>query len=99
MTGSDVARRVLDSVRPRVAETVRLDVADVCRLPYDDGAFDLVVCFNVIEHLEDPGRRDDELVRVLATEGLAARIDAESRRRTHSDEPASPSWVLARGAP
>jgi SAM-dependent methyltransferase len=70
VVGIDVARDVLGSVRPRVAESVRLDVADVCQLPYDDGAFDLVVCFNVIEHLENPRRALDELARVLAADGL-----------------------------
>ena len=55
---------------PGCAEAVRLDVADVCQLPYDDGAFDLVVCFNVIEHLDYPGRALDELARVLAADGL-----------------------------
>ena len=68
--GVDVAEDVLDSVRPRVAGTVRLDVADVCRLPYDDGAFDLIVCFNVLEHLDDPRRALDGLVRALAVDGV-----------------------------
>lgn len=45
---------------------------DVRSLPFDDGTFDLVVCFEVIEHLEG---RDDaiaELARVLAPGGILA---------------------------
>lgn len=45
---------------------------DVHALPFDDGAFDLVVCFEVIEHVD---RQDDviaELARVLAPDGILA---------------------------
>ena len=86
VVGIDVADHVLDSVRPRVAEAVRLDVADVCQLPYDDGAFDLVVCFNVIEHLDYPRRALDELTRVLAADGLL--LVSTPNRSVHA--PASP---------
>ena len=86
VVGIDVARDVLDSARPTVAEAVRLDVADVCQLPYDDGAFDLVVCFNVLEHLDHPGRALDELARVLAADGLL--LVSTPNRSMHA--PASP---------
>jgi SAM-dependent methyltransferase len=49
---------------------VRLEVADVGALPYRDGEFDVVVCFNVIEQLQDPASALDELVRVLAADGI-----------------------------
>ena len=65
---------------------MRLDVADVCQLPYDDGAFDLVVCFNVIEHLDYPRRALDELARVLAADGLL--LVSTPNRSMHA--PASP---------
>ncbi len=45
-------------------------VADIRSLPFDDDAFDLVVSFETIEHVEDPGRALDELSRVLAPGGL-----------------------------
>ena len=33
-------------------------------LPFDDGAFELVLCLEVLEHLEDPGAAVTELARV-----------------------------------
>jgi SAM-dependent methyltransferase len=41
-------------------------------LPFDDGAFDLVVCFEVIEHLERQDEAIAELARVLAHGGVLA---------------------------
>ena len=70
VVGVDIAAEVLDSVRSDMPDAVRLDVADVAELPYADGEFDLVVCFDVVEHLEDPGRALDEMVRVLAGDGV-----------------------------
>lgn len=48
----------------------RFEQADIVSLPFPDGAFDLVVCLETIEHVEDPGRVIDELRRVLAGDGL-----------------------------
>lgn len=42
-----------------------LNAADATRLPYADEAFDLVVCSEVLEHIQDHHRAMDELVRVL----------------------------------
>jgi SAM-dependent methyltransferase len=36
----------------------------VLHLPYPDGAFDLILCTEVLEHLPDPGQVLDELLRV-----------------------------------
>lgn len=72
VTGVDRASDVLDAVREKLPATVALEEGDVTALPYEDGRFDLVVCFEVIEHLEDPGRALDEFRRVLAPAGLLA---------------------------
>ena len=45
-------------------------VGDVGDLPFDDASFDLIVCFETIEHVPDPGRALAELQRVVAPEGL-----------------------------
>lgn len=45
-------------------------LGDVAALPFDDGAFDLVVSFETIEHVQEPERALDELARVCAPEGL-----------------------------
>ena len=39
-------------------------------LPYDAGAFDLIVCFSVFEHLHEPARALAEVARVLRPGGL-----------------------------
>jgi SAM-dependent methyltransferase len=57
------ARRELDGV----AEVVQADVHD---LPFDDGSFDVVVCFEVIEHIEGQGDAVAELKRVLRPDGM-----------------------------
>lgn len=44
--------------------------ADLAELPFADASFDLVVCFEAIEHVEDPGRVLAELRRVLTGPGV-----------------------------
>jgi SAM-dependent methyltransferase len=53
-------------------DAVRLEAADVLDLPFEADSFDLIVCFEVLEHLDDPEAGLDELARVLAGGGLLA---------------------------
>lgn len=57
----------------RHAALVGIDVAYVGgvgeRLPFSDGGFDTVVCAEVLEHVDDPGRVIDECSRVLRAGG------------------------------
>ncbi len=69
-TGIDVAAAVLEAVQGGMPEGVRLDVGDVRELPYEDSSFDLVVCFEVIEHVDDQAKAIDEMARVLAPSGV-----------------------------
>lgn len=68
--GVDSAVPVLDAVRADMPDNVTLEAGDIRDLPHDDGSFDAVVCFEVLEHLDDPGAALDELARVLAPQGL-----------------------------
>jgi O-antigen biosynthesis protein len=43
---------------------------DVCKLPFEDASFDLVVSFETIEHVDDPARAVAEFRRVLAPDGM-----------------------------
>ncbi len=70
VVGVDIAQEVLDAVAPTMPATVRLETGDLRQLAFADGTFDLIVCFEVIEHFEDPFTILDELVRVLAPDGL-----------------------------
>ena len=46
--------------------------ADTQRLPFPDGAFDRVLCSEVLEHVAHPGRAARELARVLRPGGVLA---------------------------
>ncbi len=70
VVGVDLAEDVLETVRARVPPSVRLERADLRDLPFEDGSFDLVVCFEVIEHILDQEDVVREFARVLSPEGL-----------------------------
>ena len=72
VTGVDVAPAVVEAGNSRVPAGVNLVEGDVHELQFEDGSFDLVVCFEVIEHVEDAGRVIAELARVLAPGGVLA---------------------------
>jgi ubiquinone/menaquinone biosynthesis C-methylase UbiE len=70
VVGVDIAESVLEAMTPRMPDAVSLETGDLRRLSYPDDRFDLIVCFEVIEHFEEPLVVLDELVRVLAPEGV-----------------------------
>ena len=70
VVGIDKDERVIAAMAPTMPAGVRLDVGDVTALPYEAGEFDLVVCFEMIEHVAEPERVLDELRRVLRPGGL-----------------------------
>jgi ubiquinone/menaquinone biosynthesis C-methylase UbiE len=58
-------------------------VASVNDLPYEDGSFDAVVFYDVLEHIPDASRSLDEISRVLRPGGLlAATVPAEGQPGT-----------------
>lgn len=70
VVGIDIAEAVLEAVAPSMPESVRLQAGDLRKLELPDDTFELIVCFEVIEHFEDPFTVLDELVRVLAPDGV-----------------------------
>lgn len=68
--GVDVAPAVIEAARAEAPPDIHLQVGDVTALDFEADHFDLVVCLEVIEHLEERDRALDELVRVLAPEGV-----------------------------
>jgi SAM-dependent methyltransferase len=64
--GADIAERMIEQARRNLPDDlrdrVRFEVADGAKLPYDDGAFDLVGLSNMIPFF-------DELARVVAPGG------------------------------
>lgn len=76
ITDVDVA-----AVDPDLDPRIAVRPASIYALPYPDDAFDLVVCCEVLEHLEDPKMGLGELARV-------------ARRRVIVSTPWEPTWRL-----
>lgn len=51
------------------ANGVEAQLGDGHELPFDDASFDYVLCFETLEHVEDPIRLLDQLARVCAPDG------------------------------
>ncbi len=60
----------IEDRRAGEARIVPLAVADALRLPFPDGSFDGVMSSNVLEHVAEPWRAIDELVRVCRPGGV-----------------------------
>jgi SAM-dependent methyltransferase len=70
VVGVDVAGDIVSAAAEEMPAGVTLEVGDVTDLDHEEGRFDLVVCFEVIEHLQNPARAVEEFRRVLAPGGL-----------------------------
>jgi SAM-dependent methyltransferase len=68
--GIDVSRESVEAARAGAPDNASFVVGDVHALPFDDGRFGLVVCFEVIEHVQEQDAVLGELARVLAPEGV-----------------------------
>jgi 2-polyprenyl-6-hydroxyphenyl methylase/3-demethylubiquinone-9 3-methyltransferase len=69
VTGVDVGARLVKKNRKKIPKG-RFLVASASDLPFSDNSFDVVLCTEVIEHVEDQGRAVKELVRVLKKGGV-----------------------------
>src|SRR3954471_20220970 len=70
VTGLDSAPRLVEVARERVPDA-EFVVGDALELPFDDGAFDVVVSVFGVIFVPDPARAIAEIVRVLAPGGRA----------------------------
>lgn len=70
--GVDVSPEVVSAAAASAPERAAFQEADLRALPFDDARFDLVVCFEVIEHLLEQDAVIAELARVLAPAGVLA---------------------------
>ncbi len=98
--GVDLTEAAVEAVEKRLQlEGLRAEVlvADAERLPFADGAFDLVYSYGVLHHTPDTRRALDEARRVLAPGG-EARIMLYSRRSWVALG-AWLRWGLGRGRP
>ncbi|MEV6211049.1 methyltransferase domain-containing protein [Kitasatospora sp. NPDC051914] len=76
-TSAEVLARAAAHAAERGIGTVAFEVADVHRLPYADGAFDVVHAHQVLQHVADPVAALREMRRVTAPGGLVAVRDAD----------------------
>ncbi len=67
--GIDISREEIKDAAEWTS--ANLFIGDAERLPFRDSSFDLVICSEVIEHLNSPSRGMGELCRVLRFGGIA----------------------------
>lgn len=65
-TGFNISDAALANIRANGVEAVG---GDGHRLPFDDGGFDAVLCFEMLEHVESPHQVLTELARVCRPDG------------------------------
>lgn len=59
---------------------------DLCGLPFPSGSFDVVVCFHVLEHVDDDVAAVREISRILADAGTAVVVVPWNPGAEHTDE-------------
>lgn len=67
--GVDINRDGID-IAKKVADKANLEVCDAINLPFGKDFFDVVVAFDVIEHLQNPELYFEEAFRVLNSDGI-----------------------------
>ena len=73
VTGVDPAEPSLDCARGHAEQgglSIRYVLGTGEALPFEDGSFDVVLCCDVLEHVDDPGRVIGEAARVLRPGGM-----------------------------
>jgi SAM-dependent methyltransferase len=68
----DIDERTIASAREAYGsgESLHFEAGDVTRLPFEDASFDVVTCFETIEHVAAQREAVTELARVLRPEGV-----------------------------
>ncbi|MEI6793389.1 MAG: class I SAM-dependent methyltransferase [Actinomycetes bacterium] len=70
VTGVDRSSTAIAAASVGAPENANFILGDVTKLPVDDASIDLVVCFEVVEHIAEQGQLLDELRRVMAPGAL-----------------------------
>ena len=99
LTAADVSRVALDRARRRVPHAQIAELEPDDPLPFDDGAFDLVLCAETIEHVRDVQLLLSEARRVLKPGGTLALTTPAGPPLMRPPEPLSPHLrFLTRGS-
>lgn len=67
--GMDVSEYAIREAKQRT-QTAKLSVGDATNLHYENDYFDIVTCFDLLEHLPNPELALQEFYRVLKNEGI-----------------------------
>jgi ubiquinone/menaquinone biosynthesis C-methylase UbiE len=67
--GADISSEMIKYAQERIGNYVELKMADSDYLPWEDNAFDIVVCILSFHHFPNPGKSFDEMKRVLKNNG------------------------------
>jgi len=70
VVGVDSAEAIVEAARAQAPSGVRIEHADILNLPFGSQAFDVVVCFDVIEHSQEPLQVLAALIDVLRDDGM-----------------------------
>jgi SAM-dependent methyltransferase len=80
LTGADVSAVALARARKRLPDAELVELEPDAPLPFEDGAFDLVLCAETLEHVRDVQTLLSEARRVLRPDGeLAVTTPAHGR--------------------
>jgi 2-polyprenyl-3-methyl-5-hydroxy-6-metoxy-1,4-benzoquinol methylase len=72
VSGLDFSSKAVDGARAALPDGEFRHFVIERSLPYDSGTFDLVLCTDVLEHMENPRLVAAELVRICRPGGLVA---------------------------
>lgn len=102
VVGADLSSGLVEEARRRLPETVsnvEFVVADAHALPFQDGEFDAVRAERVLQHVEDPARVANEMVRVARRGGRVAGWEPDwGLAFVSSSDPETAALVAARVA-
>lgn len=90
LTAADVSPVALERARPRLPEAALVELEPDAQLPFDDNAFDLVLCVETVEHVRDVQLLLSEVRRVLAPGGELALTTPATAALTRPEHPFSP---------
>lgn len=69
VTGLDLAAEAVERARADVSDAEFVE-GNLLDLPFEDASFDVVVCFEALEHTGDTAATIDQLARVLRADGV-----------------------------
>lgn len=70
ITGLDSYKGAIDFARSKYSH-INFVVADAHKLPFKDKSFDIIICTETLEHVVDPKKSLEEMVRVLKADARA----------------------------